>query len=72
MPWTLTSPRPSSKRKRTTSCPSKAAKGTFIRKHRIIVLNLLKIDLSDTRSLPKKRRRAMLDHTYRDSLLSIA
>lgn len=39
---------------------------------RRIVLNLLKIDLTDTRSLPKKRRRAMLDLTYRDSLLSLA
>ncbi|RPJ33399.1 MAG: transposase family protein [Verrucomicrobiaceae bacterium] len=39
---------------------------------RRIVLNLLKIDLTDTRSLRKKRRRAMLDLTYRDSLLSLA
>ena len=39
---------------------------------RRIVLNLLKIDLSDTRSLPKKRRRAMLDLNYRNSLLSLA
>ncbi len=39
---------------------------------RRIVLNLLKIDLTDTRSLPKKRRRAMLDLTYRNSLLSLA
>jgi hypothetical protein len=39
---------------------------------RRIVLNLLKIDLTDTRSLPEKRRRAMLDLTYRDSLLSLA
>jgi len=39
---------------------------------RRIVLNLLKIDLTDTRSLPKKRRRAMLDPTYRNSLLSLA
>ena len=37
-----------------------------------IVPNLLKIDLTDTRSLPKKRRRAMLDLTCRDSLLSLA
>jgi hypothetical protein len=33
---------------------------------------LLEIDLADTRSLPKKRRRVMLDLTYRDSLLSLA
>lgn len=33
---------------------------------------LLKIDLTDTRSLPKKRRRAMLDPCHRDSLLSLA
>lgn len=39
---------------------------------RRIVLNLLKIDLTDTRSLPKKRRRAMLDLAYRNSLLSLA
>jgi predicted transposase YbfD/YdcC len=39
---------------------------------RRIVLNPLKIDLTDTRSLPKKRRRAMRDLTYRDSLLSPA
>jgi hypothetical protein len=39
---------------------------------RRIVLNLLKLDQSDTRSLPKKRRRAMLDLTYRDCLLSLA
>ena len=39
---------------------------------RRIVLNLLKIDLTDNRSLPKKRRRAMLDLIYRDSLLSLA
>jgi predicted transposase YbfD/YdcC len=39
---------------------------------RRIVLNLLKLDFSDTRSLPKKRRRAMLDLTYRESLLSLA
>jgi predicted transposase YbfD/YdcC len=39
---------------------------------RRIVLNLLKIDLTDTRSLPKKRRRAMLDLSYCDSLLSPA
>jgi predicted transposase YbfD/YdcC len=39
---------------------------------RRIVLNLLKLDPSDTRSLPKKRRRAMLDLTYRNSLLSLA
>ena len=38
---------------------------------RWIVLNLLKLDLSDARSLPKKRRRAMLDLTYRESLLSL-
>ncbi|MEI6175707.1 MAG: hypothetical protein WCS43_02345 [Verrucomicrobiota bacterium] len=38
----------------------------------LIVLSLPKIDQSATRSLPKKRRRAMLDHTYRDSLLSLA
>lgn len=34
--------------------------------HRI-VLNLLKFEPSGTRSLPKKRRRAMLDHSYGDS-----
>jgi predicted transposase YbfD/YdcC len=39
---------------------------------RRIVLNLLKIDPSNTRSLPKKRRRAMLDLTYRELLLSLA
>jgi hypothetical protein len=39
---------------------------------RRIVLNLLKLDQSDTRNLPKKRRRAMLDLTYRDALLSLA
>jgi predicted transposase YbfD/YdcC len=39
---------------------------------RRIVLNLLKIDLTDTRSLPKKRRRAMLDLSYRDALLALA
>ena len=39
---------------------------------RRIVPNLLKVDLTDTRSLPKKRRRAILDLTYRDSLLSLA
>ena len=39
---------------------------------RRIVFNLLKIDLTDTRSLPKKRRRAMLDLAYRNSLLSLA
>ena len=38
---------------------------------RRIVLNLLKIDLTDTRSLPKKRRRALLDLNYRNSLLSL-
>ena len=36
-----------------------------------IVLNLLKIDLTDTRNLPKKRRRAMLDLSYRNSLPSL-
>ena len=39
---------------------------------RRLILNLLKIDLTDTRSLPKKRRRAMLGLDYRDSLLSLA
>lgn len=39
---------------------------------RRIVLNLLKLDLYDTRSLPKKRRNAMLDPTDRESLLSLA
>lgn len=39
---------------------------------RRIVLNLLKIDQTNTRSLPKKRRHAMLDLTYRDTLLSLA
>ena len=39
---------------------------------RRIVLNLLKLDQSDARSLPKKRRRAMLDLSYRETLLSLA
>jgi predicted transposase YbfD/YdcC len=39
---------------------------------RRIVLNLLKLDPTHTRSLPKKRRRAMLVLTYRNSLLSLA
>ncbi len=39
---------------------------------RRIVLNLLKLDRSHTHSLPKKRRRAMLDLTYRETLPSLA
>jgi hypothetical protein len=39
---------------------------------RRIVFNLLKIDLTDKRGLPKKRRRAMLDLTYRELPLSLA
>jgi hypothetical protein len=39
---------------------------------RRIVLNLLKLDPSDFRSLPKKRRRGMIDLTYRESSLSLA
>ena len=39
---------------------------------RRIVLNILKIDPSNTLSLPKKRRRAMLYLTFRDSLRSLA
>ena len=39
---------------------------------RRIVLDLFNIDLTDTRSRPKKRRSAMLDPTYRNSLLSLA
>ncbi len=39
---------------------------------RRIVLNLHKINLTDTRSLPKKRRRPMLAPTYRNSLLPLA
>jgi Protein of unknown function (DUF1348) len=37
-----------------------------------VVLNLLKVDLTDTRSLSKKRHCAVFDLTYRDSLLSPA
>lgn len=35
-------------------------------------IDLLKIDLTDTRSFPKKRRPAKLDLSYLNSLLSLA
>ena len=39
---------------------------------RRIVLNLLNQDSSTIKSLPKKRRQALLNYTYRESILSLA
>lgn len=39
---------------------------------RRIVLNLLNQDRSTIKSLPRKRRQAMLNHAYRESVLSLA
>ena len=39
---------------------------------RRIVLNLLNTDNSTVKSLPKKRRQALLNHSYRESILSLA
>ena len=39
---------------------------------RRIVLNLIKTDTNSLKSIPKKRRRALLDYRYREEILSLA